>query len=230
VTIATFATFGAGGSEPYAQALRQHGSLHQEERVLYLHDTEALLSAPTAAMDVSRWREDANIVDLSLIEHSTGGVLDIGCGPGRMVKAAMGLGLPALGIDVSDAAVDIASEAGLTVLHASVFEPLPTEGMWQLALLLDGNIGIGGDPTALLRRCRELISDDGVVVVEVHPDPVWDHTYSGTVVDIRGQQSACFPWAEIGRDALTVRAIDSGLRLLSAWETDGRSFCRYAKN
>ena len=39
---------------------------------------------------------------------------------------------------------------GGPALRRSVFDPLPGEGRWGTALLLDGNIGIGGDPRALL--------------------------------------------------------------------------------
>lgn len=34
-------------------------------------------------------------------------------------------------------------------------------------LLLRGNIGIGGDPISLLRRCRGLLRPGGIVVVDV---------------------------------------------------------------
>ncbi|MDP9442781.1 MAG: hypothetical protein M3P34_11540, partial [Actinomycetota bacterium] len=49
----------------------------------------------------------------------------------------------------------------------SVFGALPGEGRWATALLIDGNIGIGGDPVALLRRVAELLRPAGVVLVEL---------------------------------------------------------------
>jgi SAM-dependent methyltransferase len=217
------ATFGSGGEEPYARALRR------DDQMLYLRDARSDSLAPSYAMDVSRWSDDADETDVSLLASATGAVLDIGCGPGRMVKAAMGLGLAALGIDVSPTAVEIAREAGLMVLHRSVFERLPREGAWGTALLVDGNIGIGGDPTTMMRRCAELIADDGSIVVEVHSDPQRDLSYDGTVVDMHGYQSDEFPWAEIGRAALERRAYPLGLELEESWETDGRSFCRFVK-
>jgi SAM-dependent methyltransferase len=222
VSDAAYATFGSGGAEPYANALRR------DDEVLYLLESRSHSLASSRAMDISRWNDDADVADLSLLEGIAGSVLDIGCGPGRMVQAAMGLGLFALGIDVSDAAVRIARGAGLPVIKRSVFQPLPGEGGWQAALLVDGNIGIGGDPTGLLRRCAELIAPDGGVLVEVSAEPFRDHTYSGTVVDIRGRRSAAFPWAEIGRAALAGRASLVGLRLVQDWEAGGRSFCRFA--
>lgn len=220
---AALATFGSGGAEPYARALRR------DDQVLYLRDADSDSLTPSRAMDVSRWNDAADVADLSLLDGLNGAVLDIGCGPGRMVRAAMDRGLTALGIDVSPTAVEIARESGLMVLQRSIFERLPREGAWGAALLVDGNIGIGGNPSALLARCSEIICESGVIVVEVHDEPLRDHMYDGTVVDIRGHQSAAFPWAEIGQLALENRARRIGLRLTHSWETGGRFFCRLAR-
>lgn len=219
---AAFATFGSGGAEPYARALRR------DDQMLYLRDVDSDSLTPSRAMDVSRWNDAADAADLGLLDGINGAVLDIGCGPGRMVRAAMHRGLTALGIDVSETAVEIARESGLMVLNRSVFERLPREGMWGAALLVDGNIGIGGDPSTLLERCAQLIAATGVIVVEVHSEPSRDHMYDGTIVDISGHQSDAFPWAEIGETALVRRARHIGLRLDQSWETDGRFFCRLA--
>lgn len=215
------ATFGAGGSEPYAAALRRSHS-----NALYLHESDRDEEAVANRMDVSRWNANADAADFSLLRSVTGPVIDIGCGPGRMVRAAAEVGHAALGIDVSPTAIEIATEAGLNVLLRSVFEPLPDEGRWQTALLVDGNIGIGGDVRAMLTRCRELLADDGEIVVETHSDRAWDRTYTARLVDSHGRESASFPWAEVGIDVLLRRAATVGLAPRRAWELDGRSFCR----
>ena len=213
------ASFGAGGTEPYARALRQAGS-----NVLYLHEsTDGTLGS---TMDLARWNADADEADLSLLRSVTGPVLDIGCGPGRMVRAAAGLGIDALGIDVSPTVVELATDAGLNVILRSIFDRLPSEGAWQTALLVDGNIGIGGDVDAMLARCRDILAADGEIVVEVSTQLDCDRTFTGRVVDTHGHESASFPWAEIGRTGLVARAGMLGLEERQFWMLDGRSFCR----
>lgn len=141
-----------------------------------------------------------------LFAAATGPVLDIGCGRGRFVHAAIMGGHLTLGIDVSESAVRIAQEHGLPVLCRSVFQELPGEGTWGTALLLDGNIGIGGDPVALLRRCAELVrDDDGRILVEA---PRGGRATAGT---------------------LHRYAAAAGLVACRVWSTRGRSFAEYAR-
>jgi SAM-dependent methyltransferase len=216
--------FGAGGSEPYARALRSAGG-----DALYLQELRNDRAHPVAAMDVARWASHADEVDLRLLASVRGPVLDVGCGPGRMVRAAMDLGLDALGLDVSAAVVDIVRANGLPVHHGSVFDRLPLEGEWHTVLLVDGNVGIGGDVSALLSRCRDLLGEGGEIVVEVHPDADRDRTFTGRLVDLAGGRSASFPWAEIGLPGLISRAGRLALEPRQAWSEGDRSFCRLAK-
>jgi len=219
------ATFGSGGGEPYARALRR------DEQVLYLRDTAsvALTGDRPLTMPIARWRDEADDVDRSLLSGHAGSVLDIGCGPARMVKAARDRGLFALGIDVSGTVVAMARKQGLPVIRRSVFDPLPREGSWDLALLVDGNIGIGGDVTSLLTRCAMLLTPAGTLVVEVDADHARDRQYDGTLTDMHGHQSASFPWAEIGSYALADRAAHAGMTCGQPWAFRERWFCRLAR-
>ncbi|NQW88270.1 MULTISPECIES: bifunctional 2-polyprenyl-6-hydroxyphenol methylase/3-demethylubiquinol 3-O-methyltransferase UbiG [unclassified Frigoribacterium] len=221
------ATFGSGGAEPYARALRHEGLL---QLVRAAGGAGRPASPPEVgddeAFDVARWSADADAADLTTLDGETGPVLDIGCGPARMVRAAVDRGLTVLGLDVSPTAVAMAREAGLPVAGGSVFDPLPREGQWNLALLLDGNVGIGGDPTALLTRCAEILTATGSVVVETAPEASLDDSYEAHVVDDQGHASATFPWAEVGREALHRHARRAGLRVAQTWSVDGRTFCR----
>jgi SAM-dependent methyltransferase len=217
------ATFGSGGDEPYARALRHdaHGALMLREAGSARGD-----AGPRLDMDFGKWNSDADEVDRSLLRHVSGPVLDIGCGPGRMVRAAGELGLVALGLDVSPEVVALARRGGMAAALGSVFDRVPAEGLWRSALLIDGNVGIGGDVAALLARCCEILAPSGALVVELHPDDDRDHSYSATLTDGEGSRSAEFPWAEVGLTRLREVARASGFSVDRAFNAGGRRFGR----
>lgn len=216
--------FDAGDHEPYARALRDPA------RTVYLRSSGDAASPEIARLDIPRFLAGADESDAGALAEAAGPVLDIGCGPGRFVHAAIMAGHLTLGIDISGTAVQIAQEHGLPVLCRSVFQDLPGEGTWGTTLLIDGNIGIGGDPTALLRRCAELIRDgDGRVMVEAHPDPTRDEVFAAVLVDDLDRESLPFPWAEVGRWALRRYAAEAGLVETRVWSAEGRAFAEYAR-
>jgi hypothetical protein len=91
-------------------------------------------------------------------------------------------------------------------------------------LLMDGNIGIGGDPRALLARCAELMAADGVLVVEVDADPELHECAIFTAIGDEGHESGAFPWARLGSAALARIAVECGLVLGDAWAAGERRF------
>ncbi|WP_329304198.1 class I SAM-dependent methyltransferase [Streptomyces sp. NBC_00659] len=143
-------------ADPYAEALGAGRG------PLFLRRTDGWL----LPLEVERWCARADAVDLQLLAYCEGAVLDVGCGPGRLVAELAARGRPSLGIDVSEAAVARTVRLGGRALHRSVFEQLPSEGRWGTVLLVDGNIGIGGDPAALLRRTAELLAPGGLLIAE----------------------------------------------------------------
>src|ERR1700743_2888321 len=99
--------------------------------------------------------------DTSIVDRCSGATLDVGSGPGRLTVALAERGIPALGIDVTPYAVQIARASGAFAILRDVFGRVPGTGRWKTVLLADGNIGIGGDPAALLRRIGDLLAPDG---------------------------------------------------------------------
>ncbi len=215
--------FDAGGRGPYARALRDPA------RTVYLRGADEL-SSEAARLEIERFLSVVDEGDVAVLESATGPVIDVGCGPGRFVHAAIMAGHLTLGIDISPTAVRIAQEHGLPVLCRSVFQDLPGEGTWGTALLIDGNIGIGGDPAVLLRRCAELVHvDDGRILVETHRDPIRDRIFHGVLIDDLQRESLPFPWAEVGTKALHRYADKAGLVPYREWTAQQRSFTEYSR-
>lgn len=162
--------------------------------------------------------------DEGLLRRCAGPVLDVGCGPGRLTSAVRVAGHVALGIDISPEAIRLARRRGAPAVRRDVYAALPGEGQWRCVLLADGNIGIGGDPQRLLRRCRQLSAADGQVLVEV--DPPGAPTWAGQlrIVAAGGMPSTPFAWAYVGVDDLGAFARQAGLRLLEHWTEAGRWF------
>lgn len=179
----------------------------------------------TRPLELAAWTAPATTAERALLASLRGPVLDLGCGPGRLVVALAELGVPALGVDASVHAVDQARARGATALRHSVFDPLPGEGRWQSVLLLDGNVGIGGSPVDLLRRVALLLSGGGRAVVETVPPGAG--SWAGEArLERDDEVSGWFPWARVAADDIAHVAAAAGL-LLSGWHVaGGRWFAR----
>lgn len=164
----------------------------------------------TIELDVGRWRTAPDPHEVALLDGAEDPLLDIGCGPGRVVRALAASGRVVLGIDPAPSAVAEAARGGVPVLQRSVFSALPGEGRWGTALLMDGNVGIGGDPLALLHRCRELIRPGGRVVAEVE-GPGTASVPLTVRVEAAGRAGPWFTWAVVGVDAWPSLAVQAGL-------------------
>jgi SAM-dependent methyltransferase len=161
--------------------------------------------------------------DVSLVDRCHGATLDVGSGPGRLTVALAERGIPALGIDVTPYAVQLARTAGALALLRDVFGHVPGAGRWMTVLLADGNIGIGGDPVALLRRVRELLMPLGRALVEVQ-SPGTELRREDVRLRHGDQTSAWFPWAYVGMDQIAGLAEAAGLALAETWDAHGRWF------
>ena len=196
--------FGQGAQEPYAKAMR-------DGRGTLILEPQTVESAVTAIhYRVEQWCEQASPAEVSMLLASRGPVLDAGCGPGRMLEAAESIGRRALGVDVSSEAVAHARARGMKALHQSIFEPVPHEGVWGTALLLDGNIGIGGSVPALLRRMDQVLSPTGSILIEVDVLDSLDVSYLAVLRGQGAETSEPFAWARVGSQALQHHAGSTG--------------------
>jgi len=174
-------------------------------------------------LEVDRYLSAPSPAERELLERAPSPVLDVGCGPGRHVLALVESGRVALGVDVAPSAVDIATKRGAPVLLRSVFERVPASGRWASALLLDGNIGIGGNPHALLVRLAELLHSGGRVVAEVEA-PGTSTRWLNVRIEWGDRISPAFPWARVGVDDIGDVAARAGYQLEEIWSAEGRWF------
>lgn len=164
-----------------------------------------------------RWRAEPDRVDELMLRRCRGPTLDVGCGPGRLTRALLARGAPALGVDSSRLAVRMTAERGGLAVLRSVFDPVPGEGRWKHVLLADGNLGIGGDPRALLARARQLLGPSGTAIVEMHPPGTG--LRSGRA---RLGGGPWFSWAQVGIDAIETLAASVSMCLKWTDNRDGR--------
>jgi glycosyltransferase A (GT-A) superfamily protein (DUF2064 family) len=178
---------------------------------------------PPLHVDLDRWSGVADDVDRLILSRCEAPVLDLGSGPGRMVGALNESGRSALGVDISAQAVSASMRQGALALRARIEDPLPAEGRWGTVLLMDGNVGIGGNVADLLARCRQLVAPGGLVICEV--DPVGTR-HERDIVVLRSRAAASMPlaWSRIGAAALVEVAAGLDLWTAEEWSAGDRVF------
>ncbi|MET7949472.1 class I SAM-dependent methyltransferase [Micromonospora sp. NPDC005324] len=179
-------------------------------------------------LPVRRWHGPAEPAVAALVARCTGPTLDLGCGPGRLTLALTRAGLTAVGVDISAQAVRLTRARGAIALHRDVFAPLPAEGRWAHVLLIDGNIGIGGDPVTLLGRCHDLLRPGGTALVELEaPGPGLWCGQAQLAIKAAGCGSRLGPlfrWARLDTVAVAGVASAAGLTVREVFRRDHRWF------
>ena len=159
--------------------------------------------------------------DEAVTQLCNGPTIELGCGPGRLVARLIRRGVPALGIDRSATAIRLAGRGGAPALLGDVFEPLPGTGLWQTVLLVDGNVGLGGDPRRILGRAAELLRRGGRCIAEFEAEVIgvrvrWVRLETGRDV------GPWFRWASVGVDSAAMLAAQVGLTLTTVRLIGGR--------
>ena len=182
-----------------------------------------------------RWlagrREDREVgdkvFDEAVTQMCSGPTIELGCGPARLVARLIQRGIPALGIDRSATAISLAGRGGAPALLGDVFEPLPGMGHWQTVLLVDGNVGLGGDPRRILGRAAELLCTGGRCVAEVDAEAIGICTRWVRLESAR-DVGPWFRWASVGVDSAATLAGQVGLTLTGIRLIGGRVIANLA--
>jgi len=210
------------------RALAQYGTILRRAaagRAGAVHLVDPQGARPPRPLAPADWCGGLRPGDRGLVARCTGPTLDVGCGPGRLAGALAAAGRLVLGVDLSGEAVRQARRRGVAVARGCVFSPLPGEGTWRHVLLADGNIGIGGDPGRLLRRCRGLLTPGGDILVELDPPGTGSWRGDAALRDER-RTGPPFPWAVVAADDLDDLARGVALRILEQWTEYRRCFAR----
>jgi SAM-dependent methyltransferase len=172
---------------------------------------------------IDRWVAGADPVDERALARLDGPVLDVGCGPGRHLHALAHRGVFGLGVDLSPAAVALARGRGANAIVGSIFGEVPHAGRWTSALLLDGNIGIGGSPARLLARVVALLAPGGTILVEL-AGPEADTIETFARIETPSTASEWFAWAEVSAASIGQLADRAGIRVRDVWSDRDRWF------
>ena len=170
-----------------------------------------------------RWVAGADAVDEHALARLRGPVLDVGCGPGRHLHALARRGVFGLGVDLSPAAVELARDRGANAMVGSIFDEVPQAGFWMAALLLDGNIGIGGRPQRLLARIADVLAPGGVILAEL-AGPRTPTLQTSIRLETDDAVSDWFPWAVVSVSSIHAVSREVGLRPIEIWHREDRWF------
>ena len=118
-------------------------------------------------------------------------------------------------------AIHLAGRCGAPALLGDVFEPLPGMGNWQTVLLVDGNIGLGGDPRRILARAAELLCRGGRCVAEFDAEAIGIHA-RWVRLESADDVGPWFRWASVGVDSAATLAGQVGLTLTGVRLIGGR--------
>jgi hypothetical protein len=108
-------------------------------------------------LPVHRWlgaRGAGDAFDDVVVAMCSGPKIELGCSPECLVVHLIQRGVPVLSFDRSVTAIRLAGRCGAPALLGDLFQPSPASGRcpkpgmgcWQTVLLVDGNVGLGGDP------------------------------------------------------------------------------------
>jgi len=177
----------------------------------------------TIALDLARWLGDATAAERRLLDMAVPPVLDIGCGPGRLAAELHCRGVDVLGIDVAPDAVSLSADRGAPVLRRSVFDDVPGAGGFGSALLVDGNLGIGGHPLRLLRRVKHLLRPGGLALAEVEPPGAVTRRLDVRLETASGL-SDWSAWAQVGANDVSWIGAAAGYALVEIVAAEDRWF------
>ncbi len=105
------------------------------------------------------------LLDLALSHHPRiQRLLEVGCSVGNTLEAAQQKGIPHLGIDVSDFAVDYCTKRGLEATTQSLPDLIAQSQRFDL-IFMQHVLEHFVDPFQVLQQCNQLLNNQGLVLI-----------------------------------------------------------------
>lgn len=97
-------------------------------------------------------------------------ILDVGCGPGFFLMRAKTRGWDVVGIEPSEMAAEYAEKHGIRIIR-KLFQDVDLESMGNFdAIHMKFFLEHSPSPVDVLQKCRGLLNDGGMIVIEVPND------------------------------------------------------------
>ncbi len=122
-------------------------------------------------VDLNRFRD----IEKRFLGYAKGNVLDIGCGPGRVCTYLSQNGFDVMGIDRSDAMLEICKTRRINVAKMDV--SLPVGKIFDSIIMYGNGFGMAGtidNVKSLLERLNNITSRDAIIIAESN-DPYLQH-------------------------------------------------------
>lgn len=172
-------------------------------------------------------------VDTEALDWVQGGyVIDAGCGTGRHLEILARRGVRGHGVEVSPAAVSLATGAGVPCVQADVFSYDPPHTV-DAVIAIGGNGGMAGTLEAFpgfLLRLSSWLNENGRIVLtfsdwsRLPPESLNDSPSRGYPGDLRmrfrlgDEVGAWFPWLLVDTETLEQVCSSVGLRIVERKE------------
>jgi hypothetical protein len=125
---------------------------------------------------------------------------------------------------MSSVAVGLSMARGGLALRRRINHPLPAEGRWGTALLIDGNVGMGGDVATLLARCAQLVRPGRLGHLRGSTRCSGGTKAAPLCCGAEDASSVTLPWSRVGGAALLQAAKALDLLLVEEWTAGERVF------
>lgn len=114
-------------------------------------------------------RDELEKFEKDALNFATGKILDVGCGPGRVLKYLQNKDFDVTGFDVDSAAIQLCKERGLENVFVGDFNNIEQFGVFNTILFMNRTICTAGTLEAvklILQKCYMCCLNNGILIFD----------------------------------------------------------------